>query len=360
MERIKSGLTSASTLPFVSIVLPIRNEASFIARSLGSVLAQDYPSDRCEIIVADGLSTDSTREIVNSFRTKYPNLRLIDNSGQIVPTGLNAAIIQARGEIIVRVDGHCEIASDYVRNCVQHLQSDGVDGVGGPLDTIGETFTARAIATAMSSTFGVGDSAFRTVSDKTMLTDTVAFPAYTRAAVERAGLFDEELVRNQDDEYNYRLRKIGAKILLASDVRSKYYSRSSLRSLWRQYFQYGYWKVRVMQKHPRQMSLRQFVPFLFVVSLVMSAALFPFFITGKLVLPLVAGSYLIANAAASILIARRKGWRLLLLLPLTFAILHLAFGSGFLAGLIRFWKRWLNRETRSTYATPPAKHFQQV
>ena len=360
MERAKTELISASTLPFVSIVLPIRNEASFIARSLGSVLAQDYPSHRCEIIVADGLSTDGTREIVNSFRTKYPNLRLIDNSGQIVPTGLNAAIAQARGEIIVRVDGHCEIAPDYVRNCVEHLQSDGVDGVGGPLDTIGETFTARAIATAMSSTFGVGDSAFRTVNDKTMLTDTVAFPAYTRAAVERAGRFDEELVRNQDDEYNYRLRKVGAKILLASNVRSKYYSRSSLRSLWRQYFQYGYWKVRVMQKHPRQMSPRQFVPFLFVVSLLISAALFPFSIPGRLLLLLVAGSYLIANSVASILIARRKGWRLLPLLPAAFAILHLAFGFGFLAGLIRFWKRWLNRETRSTYSTAHGKHLQEV
>ena len=360
MEKIDASVNSAPTLPFVSIILPIRNEASFIARSLGSVLAQDYPSDRYEIIVADGLSTDSTRQIVESFQLRCPNLRLIDNEGRIVPTGLNAAIAQARGEIIVRVDGHCEIDPDYVSNCVEHLRTNNVDGVGGPLDTIGETFIARAIATAMSSTFGVGNSAFRTVNDKTMLTDTVAFPAYTRAAVERAGLFDEELVRNQDDEYNYRLRKIGARILLASNVRSKYYSRSSLRALWRQYFQYGYWKVRVMQKHPRQMSPRQFVPFLFVVSLLVSLTLFPFFNLGKWLLLVVVGSYAVANSIASILIARRKGWRLLLCLPATFAILHLAFGLGFLAGLIRFWKRWLNRQTDPTYSKTHQKHLQRA
>jgi succinoglycan biosynthesis protein ExoA len=340
MKAIKSESQHQTQLPFVSIILPIRNESAFIARSLQAVFTQDYPRDRYEVIVADGMSSDDTRKIVESFGSRTCDLRLIDNPGRIVPTGLNAAIAQARGEIIARVDGHCEIAPDYIRNCVEHLQSDCVDGVGGPLDTIGETLTAQAIATAMSSTFGVGDSAFRTMNSKTMLTDTVAFPAYTRAAVERAGPFDEEMVRNQDDEYNYRLRKIGAKILLASNVRSKYYSRSSLRSLWRQYFQYGYWKVRVMQKHPRQMSPRQFVPFLFVVSLLASAALCPFFITGRMLLLLVGGSYLIANLVASILIARRKGWRLVPLLPIAFAILHLSFGVGFMVGLIKFWNRW--------------------
>src|SRR5438132_14210048 len=125
----------------------------------------------------------------------------------------------------------------------------------------------------MSSAFGVGGSAFRTVSDRTLLTDTVAFPAFTRAALEKAGAFDEELVRNQDDEYNYRLRKLGAKILLASDVHSRYFSRATLPGLWRQYFQYGFWKVRVMQKHPRQMRLRQFGPPLFVATMLMSLAL---------------------------------------------------------------------------------------
>lgn len=336
------------TWPFVSIILPVRNEAKFIASSLSAVMNQNYPADRVEIIVADGMSTDATREIIHSLQEIYPNVRLIDNPGQIVPTGLNAAIAAARGEIIVRVDGHCTIAPDYVRNNVQHLLNDGVDGVGGPLTTVGATTLASAIAEAMSFPFGVGNSAFRTVTDKTMLTDTVAFPTYTRAIVERAGWFDEELVRNQDDEYNYRLRELGAKILLASDVRSTYYSRSSLRSLWSQYFQYGYWKVRVMQKHPRQMRLRHFVPILFVFWLGTSLLVLPLFAWGRLVGLAMLGSYLVADLISSILIARRRGWRLFSRLLVIFPTIHLSYGLGFLVGLVKFRSRWRDREGRGT------------
>ncbi len=335
------SFTDNKELPFVSIIMPVRNEAGFIARSLDCVLDQDYPAERIEVIVADGRSTDATREIVQEWQAEHPNLRLVDNPKQIAPTALNVALALARGEIIVRVDGHCEIAPDYVRNCVKHLREDGVEGVGGPLETIGATPMADAIAAAMSSPFGVGGSAFRTVKDRTMLTDTVAFPAYTRAAIERAGLFDEEMVRNQDDEYNYRLRKLGARLLLAADVRARYYSRSSLKSLFKQYFQYGYWKVRVLQKHPRQMSLRQFIPPLFVAALLLSllvAAVFPW---GWLVAALIAGSYLAANLAASFLTASQTNLRHFILLPPVFLALHLSYGAGFLLGLIKFAPHWL-------------------
>ena len=332
-------------LPFVSVIMPVRNEGNFICQSLGAVLHQDYPQERMEVIVTDGMSGDGTREAIRTLQTQHSNLLLIDNPGKIVPTGLNAAIEQARGEIIVRVDGHCEVAPDYVRCCVEHLLKEDVDGVGGPLETIGETTLARVIALAMSSPFGVGGSAFRTVADKNMLTDTVAFPAYTRSALERAGSFDEELVRNQDDEYNYRLRKFGAKILLASDIRSRYYSRSSLRSLWRQYFQYGYWKVRVMQKHPRQMRLRQFVPPLFAATLLASALLAILSTPGVWMAGFVLASYALTNISASVLTARRVNWRLSALLSICFATLHLAYGFGFLFGLVRFWNRWGDSET---------------
>ena len=338
-------IANSSSPPMVSVVMPIRNEAKYIARSLNAVLMQDYPVDRFEVIVADGMSKDGTREIVQSFESRNSNVRLIDNPGKIVPTGLNAAIAQASGDIIARVDGHCEIAPDYLRRCVEHLMNDGVEGVGGSLETVGETSIAQAIAIAMSSPFGVGGSAFRTVVNKTMLVDTLAFPTYTRAIIERAGPFDEELVRNQDDEYNYRLRKSGAKILLAADVYCRYFSRSSLRSLWRQYFQYGYWKVRVMQKHPRQMRMRQSVPPLFVATLLVSLLLMPFSVAGRWILGLAAGSYMVANLGASIFLARKRGDRLFPILVLAFLALHLAWGLGFLAGLIRFWNRWGDHET---------------
>jgi glycosyltransferase involved in cell wall biosynthesis len=332
-------------LPFVSVVMPVRNEAGFIARSLGCVLAQDYPAERLEIIVADGASEDGTAAIVERLRAAHPNLRLIANPGRIAPAGLNAAIAQARGEAIVRVDGHCEIAPDYVRRCIEHLRRDGVDGVGGPLETIGESHTARAIAAAMSSRFGVGGSTFRTVKDRTMLVDTVAFPAYTRAIIARAGPYDEELVRNQDDEYNYRLRKLGARLLLAADVRARYFSRATFGRLLRQFFQYGYWKVRVLQKHPRQMSARQFVPPLFVAALMGAAVLSAITPAGAVLLAGISGCYLTANLLVSAATAGSIGWRLLPLLPVAFASLHLSYGTGFLIGLVRFAGRWKRPRT---------------
>lgn len=332
------------TLPFVSVLMPVRNEAAFIERSIGAVLSQDYPNARMEVLIADGLSDDATREIISGLQQRHSNLKIIDNPGKIVATGLNAALRQAKGEIIVRVDGHCEIAPDYVSRCVDHLLSDDVEAVGGPVETIGESFISRVIALAMSSWFGVGGSAFRVANSRTQFTDTVAFPAYTRSVIDRAGQFDEELVRNQDDEYNYRLRKLGVKILLAADVHSQYYSRATMTGLGSQYFQYGFWKVRVMQKHPRQMRLRQFAPPLFVAALLINLLMLPMFAFAGYLLGLVACAYALALVSASLLSARKNKWELLPLLPLAFLVLHLAYGAGFLIGLLRFWNRWREGE----------------
>jgi len=343
-------------LPLVTVIMPIRNEAEFIDRSLGAVLAQEYPASAVEILVAYGRSTDGTRQRLESIRERHANLRLIDNPGRIVSTGMNAALAEARGEVIVRVDGHCEIAPDYLRNGVRHLLEEGVDGVGGPLDTVGETATARAIAAAMSSGFGVGGAAFRTGRSGDRRVDTVAFPAYTRQAVMRAGAFDEELVRNQDDEYNYRLRKLDGRIRLAADMRARYYSRSTFRSLWRQYFQYGFWKVRVLQKHPRQMQARQFVPPLFVLALAATACAAPAIAPARMLLAAVAGSYLVANLLGAGWTARRHGWRHLLRLPIAFAFLHLSYGMGFLVGLARFAHRFQDRRGRVPELAMPPVH----
>lgn len=338
------------THALVTLILPIRNESAYIERCLNAILAQDYPADRMEILIADGMSTDDTRDNIRAILASAPlppsSVHILDNPGGIVPTGMNIALCQARSDIIIRVDGHCVIAPDYVSNCVKHLQNDGVDGVGGSMESIGETSIAKGIAIGMSSPFGVGNSAFRTVSGRDMLADTVPFPAYTRTIIERAGLYDEELVRNQDDEYNYRIRELGGRILLAEDVRSTYFSRASLKGLWRQYFQYGYWKVRVLQKHPRQMSPRQYVPPLFVLALVISALLALLSALGLLssvygrlssIIPLF---YLSANLLASFYTASKHGWKYAFFLPLVFAILHLSYGLGFVTGLLKFWNRW--------------------
>jgi len=339
-------LIKVSDIPFVTVIMPIRNESNYLTRSLTSILNQDYPFGKIEIVVVDGMSTDGSKEIIRSFQERYNNLQILDNPEKIVPAGLNIAMCKAKGAIIVRVDGHCEIAPDYVSRCIKHILEDHVDGVGGPLQTLGETPLSETIAHAMSSKFGVGGSAFRTIRGKDIVTDTVPFPAYTREIVAKVGLYDEELVRDQDDEYNYRIREAGGRLLLAADVQSKYYSRGSLSKLWKQYFQYGYWKVRVLQKHPGQMSLRQFVPPVFVTALLGSVGLSLLFSWGWLPLAIVAGSYLLANLGASVFTAAKKGREHLALLPLTFAILHLSYGLGFLGGLFKFWNRWGDKKGR--------------
>jgi succinoglycan biosynthesis protein ExoA len=341
------GEPQMGNLPFISVIMPVYNEKEYMDSSLGSVIAQDYPPELIEILVVDGMSNDGTREIVRFYQRKNPNMSLIDNPGKIVPIGMNTALRRCRGEIIIRVDGHCEVAPDYVRKCVQYLQGGDIDGVGGPMKTIGETPLSESIAVAMSSKFGVGGSAFRTITGKSMLVDSIPFPAYTNSIIQKAGFYDEELVRNQDDEYNYRLRSLGARLLLASDIQSTYYSRGSMKKLWKQYYQYGYWKVRVLQKHPLQMRPRQFIPPLFVSALILSMimallSLISFQILGLPLLSLMV-FYLLTNLAASTYTAAKKGWQHLLLLPILFAILHLSYGLGFLTGLFKFWNRWGDR-----------------
>jgi succinoglycan biosynthesis protein ExoA len=339
--------------PFVSVVMPVRNEADFIERSLNAVLAQTFPHERMEIVIADGLSTDDTRKLIEQLKltTDIP-IKIVDNPKGIAPTGLNAAIARTKGEIIVRVDGHCEIAPDYVLNCVRHLQKGEAEAVGGPIETVGETATAQAIAVAMSSNFGVGGSAFRCVDDREMLVDTVAFPGYKREIFDRIGNFNEELVRNQDDEFSYRLRKSGGKILLAPDVRVRYYSRSNFKSLWRQYYQYGFWKVRVLQLHPKQMSLRQFVPFGFIITIIILAFISLFSPFGRWALAAVLMLYVLANLLATVKSAARVEFTSLPFVSLSFAILHFSYGFGFLAGLFAFRGRW--REKSGEIATVKA------
>lgn len=326
--------------PFISILIPVRNESAYIKSCLKALLHQDYPSDRVEILIADGMSDDHTRSVIKEIQDHDPRIQLFDNPGLIVPKGMNILIPKARGEILIRVDGHCVIAPNYVTNCVRHLQEDYVDGVGGPMVTVGDDNVSKVIAVAMSSKFGVGNSSFRTESGQTKLVDTIPFPAYTMQIIEKVGLYDEELVRNQDDEYNYRIRESGGKILLADDVRSTYYSRGSLGKLWKQYFQYGYWKVRVLQRHSRQMSLRQFIPPLFVLGLIALMVISLIFKWGWVVLVGYAGLYLVANLAASMITAFEVDKKCLWLLPLAFITIHISFGLGFLMGLVKFWNRW--------------------
>jgi succinoglycan biosynthesis protein ExoA len=327
--------------PLVSLILPIRNEGANIQRTLQTIVEQDYPADCMEVLIANGMSTDDTYQIIRDFAALHLQMKIqiLDNPEKIVPTGINIALREAKGEIIIRVDGHTVLAPDYVRKCVETLQCTHADNVGGRMNAISGNCFGHAVALATSTPFGIGGGKFH-YSEKEEWVDTVYMGAWPRKLFEKIGLFDEELVRDQDDEFNYRLRSAGGKILLNPQIKSEYTVRSTPRALWGQYYQYGYWKVRVLQKHPLQMRPRQFIPPVFVFALL--ASLVTTFVTswGIWLLMLGAGSYLLANLCASVISAVKRGWKYLPLLPLTFAILHISYGLGFLAGLLKFWNRW--------------------
>ena len=339
-----------TALPSVTVIMPIRNEAAFIERSLGAVLGQDYPPALLQVLVVDGLSDDGTRGLVERLQTQHPAHRvgLLDNPKRIAPTAMNIALDHADGDVIIRVDGHCEIAPDYVRRCIETLRRTDAECVGGALTTVGETTVARAIALAQSSVFGVGGVAFRTKPDKGCYVDTLAFGAYRRAVFKRLGGFDEELARNQDDEFNFRLTQAGGKIWLDPAIHAWYYSRAHFAKLWRQYYQYGFYKVRVIQKRRAVPSWRHLVPAAFVLGLVFTLILAVLTRQGWVALA-VAGPYFVVNLAAA-LWTGRKALRALPLLVPAFLVLHLAYGLGFLAGLWRWRFHWRVRPAISEKA----------
>ncbi len=325
--------------PLVSVVMPVLNEGKYIHKTLSTLLSQDYPREFMEIIIADGLSKDQTWSIVKSFQTENPQLVLIENSKKSAAAGLNAALRVAKGEIIVRMDGHTRIASDYVRQCIEELKRTGADNVGGKMNAEGENYFGDSVAIATSTPFGVGNASFH-YADKEDWVDTVYLGAWRREVFGRIGVFDENVGRNEDDEFNYRLLDNGGRIFLTQKIKSKYIPRSNPFSLSKQYFVYGFWKVRVFQKHPRQVRWRHFIPPVFALCLITGLILyfmgFSQLLIGSGVL------YAAANFSASIISVAQKGWKYLGFLPLVFLILHLSYGFGFLAGLIRFSNRWRN------------------
>jgi len=332
-----------SDLPFISIVIPMRNEAAHIGACLDSILAQDYPRERMEVLVVDGRSDDESRRVIGEYAERDERVHLLENPKLIVPGALNIAIRAARGDIVTRVDGHTTLAPDYLREGVAGLERSGADNVGGPMVARGGGPVGDAVEMATSSPFGIG--AYFHYGTEERFVDTVYLGMWPRRVFARVGLFDEELVRNQDDEFNYRLRKLGGRVFMTPRMRSSYQNRQGGRALARQFYQYGVWKVRVCQKHPGQMSWRHFVPPAFVAALLLAAPLLwlapPL---GRMALVAI-GAYVLLIAAASLHAAITKGaGRYKRWLPVVFAIIHISWGLGFLVGLVRFRGRWFEPE----------------
>lgn len=323
-------------LPFVSIVMPVYNEERYIGPILLDLLKQDYPEGKFEIVVADGISSDRTVNIVKSIQAEHPNVVLIDNPGRIVSTGLNLAMAKARGEIIVRVDGHCEYPRNYVRRAVQLRQEIGADNVGGVLVPIGSGYIQRSVAAAYHSKVGVGGAALRASPESATVTevDAVHGGCWRRDRLLAIGGFDETMVRNQDDELSFRLRKSSGKIVQTSELRVKYHVRKTYDKLFMQFAQYGYWKVQVVRKHPQQASVRHFVPAAFVLLLVCSLVASLFFDPAIIALAVLMSTYLLVLGIAT-LIQLRKQLELWPGVMAALATMHFGYGLGFIAGSAR-------------------------
>ena len=325
--------------PCVSLLVACRNEVDSIKKCIESLFAQDFPGDKLEVIILDGLSTDGSRELIRDLIAGHPNFRLVDNPKIHQAAAWNLGLELCTGEVISIVSGHVILSPDYVIKAIETLQRTGADMVGGTVRSVSDGLVGKAIAIAISHPFGVGGARFR-YTDKEEETDSVFMGFCHRSVFEKNGKFDEELVRNQDDEFSYRLRKSGGRIICNPDIQSLYQSRSNYKSLWRQYFQYGLYKVRVLQKHHRQMSPRQFIPPAFVTGILLSIILSVILSWGWIVLAGLIGIYFLVNVIVSLKIALREGLQYLPLLPIVFPTLHVSYGLGFISGLFKFWDRW--------------------
>jgi len=249
--------------PSVSIVMPVRNEIQFIERNLEQILKQDYPTEKLEVIVADGGSDDGTRELLDRMATSTGRIKVIDNQQKIVPTGLNAAIEESKGEIVIRIDGHVVVEKDFVKESVKVLQDHPEAwAAGGPIIHRAKTANGKAIAEAMSHRIGVGNASHRMPNFEGYGEGT-AFPALYRWVFDKVGLYDERLVRNQDDEFYYRLNQAGGKFFISPRIKYAYFVREKLIQLLRQYYQYSFWRIPVIRKHGHPTTIRQMIPSIF-------------------------------------------------------------------------------------------------
>lgn len=322
----------------VSIICPIYNEEKYIVRCIESMLGQDYPSDDMEILFVDGMSTDRTRDIVSDYTAKYNHIKLIDNPQHTVPYALNEGIRRSEGDVVMRIDGHCIYPDNYVSTLTRYLQELDADNVGAVWNTVAarDTTVCHAIAIASSHPFGVGGSKHKIGVKELTTTDTVPFGCYRREVFDKIGLFDTDLTRNQDDEFNARLTNHGGKIYLIPQLVINYTARDTIGKMCRMYFQYGLFKPLVNKKLGHPATIRQFFPMLFLLGIIIGG-IFSLFSTIILwmYVAVLALYILIGMAIGCKSAAKFKKPLLVLMMPYVFANIHLSYGYGYLAGIYK-------------------------
>ncbi len=323
----------------VSIIIPCFNEEQFIGKTLTN-LANQYEAHRYEIIVVDGQSTDQTRQIIDSFSTTHPTvkLKIISNPARNIPTALNLGIRASQGKIIVRMDAHSLPSSNYVRRCAELLSANEAAIVGMPwhIKPGADSAMARAIALAVSHPFGAGDAKYRLLNTESQFVDTVPFGAFHKCLWEDLGGFDESLLTNEDYDFNYRVRKKGGKILLDVAAHSDYFARPLLSDLAKQYFRYGLWKAQMLKLHPKSVRPRQLVAPAFVIATLFLGLLGLYWAPAWWMLAIMMLAYFSLALTFSLQMARRESdAKLISRLALVFFVIHFCWGFSFLLGLTR-------------------------
>lgn len=306
---------------FVSVIIPCRNEESFIAECLDSVALQDFPKSNLEVLVVDGISEDKTKQIVREYQEKYPFVKLLENPNKVTPYGLNIGIKAAKGNIIIRMDAHAKYKDTYISQCVDYLEKSKADNVGGAIITVPakNTLTAKAITICLGHFFGAGSSLFRTGVEKPTWVDTVFGGCYKKEVFDKIGLFNENLIRSQDIELNLRLKKAGGKILLAPDIISYYYPKSTLKDFFLHNVKDGVWAILPLKFVKIPFGLRHYIPLIFFLTLLLS--IWP---------------YILVSLYFSFKIAlKEKDNRLFFVMPLVFGARHIGYGLGSFLGIIK-------------------------
>jgi len=325
-------------VPFVSVIIPSRNEGKFIGQCLDSIIAQNYPKEKIEILVVDGMSEDNTVRIVKEYHPRYSFINLLENPKKITPCALNIGIKNAKGEIIIRMDAHAGYENNYIAKCVKYLKEYDADNVGGSMVTLPKenTSVARAIAFCLSHFFGTGGSAFRVGSTEPRWVDTVFGGCYKKEVFNKVGFFSENLVRSQDMEFNIRLKSAGGKILLVPEIVSYYYPKSDLKDFFIHNFEDGIWAVYPMKFIKTPLKLRHYIPLFFVLGLLGTGLAGIFISVFWWLFAAVLGLYLLFALYFSIPIAvKQKDIKYLFVMPVTFACRHFGYGLGSIWGGIK-------------------------
>ena len=318
----------------VSVIIPILNEEKYIEKCIMSVLNQDFPIENLELILIDGMSDDKTVQIIKEYMEKYKFIKLIFNPEKTVQYALNAGIKAACGEIIVRMDAHSEYAEDYVSKCVQYLKNTDAINVGGPMIAVGKGGLQNVIAAAYHSKFALGGGKNHEEGYEGYA-DTVFLGAFKREDILKLGMYDERLPRSEDDDLNFRIIESGEKIYITPEIKSRYYPRGSYKSLFKQYYEYGLWKVAVIKKHKKPARISHLVPMMFVAFLLL-CLIAPLKFTFPVLL-----LYLLLNFYFSFTNPRVSKLSDKLRLMLVHSIIHIAYGVGFWVGIFKFWKnKW--------------------